>query len=426
METIIISLALLFFLGHALNWVFIKTKVPDLLILVGLGYLIGPVFGWVHPHDIGKVGGVLATTALIVILYEGGLHLRAADLISSSLPAAGLSLMGFTLIAAFSATIAWALGGQSWSLSILLGIGLGSTSSAIVIPMVKPLSISDKAKTILSLESAFTDVLTIVMFLVLVDSMTSGVFNPNTLVIGLGPKTIQAGLLGLLSGTIWAFVKKRFTPIVSMPFSGEAWALLTYGVIETAGFNGAIGVLALGFILANLSLLPEWLKKFVSKQPVTIREQTLLSGITFLLRTFFFIYLGTLISFADFHTVLIAIILALGIVVTRWLTVSFLFPGEKYSRLDAMVATAMGPRGLACAVLATIPAAKGIPGGEWLQKIMFALIPLSILLTAIFVSLSEKKAFRDKLQKLFSKYSESLVKSKEPSSGLPLEPAPPQ
>lgn len=416
MDTIIIALASLFFLGHALNWVFIKTKVPDLLILVVIGYLVGPVFGFVQPTDIGIVGGVLATTALIVILYEGGLNLSAPDLVRSSLPAAGLSLMGFSLIVGTSAVVAWALGGQSWPISIMLGIGIGSTSSAIVIPMVKPLSISEKTKTVLSLESAFTDVLTIVIFLVLVDALAMGSFDPNALLIGLGPKTIQAGLLGLLFGTIWAFFKKRFTPIVSMPFAGEAWALLTYGVIELSGFNGAIGVLALGFILANLSLLPEWLKKVVSKQPVTVREQTLLGGITFLLRTFFFIYLGTLISFGNIKTVLIASILAVLIVVTRWLTVQFLFSKSDYTRLDAMVATAMGPRGLACAVLATIPAAKGIPGGEWLQSIMFALIPISILLTAIFVTLSENEKFRVQGKKFFGAYKEDLPTAVPPSA----------
>ena len=88
MAHVIISLAALFFLGHVLNWFFIKTKIPDLLLLVGLGFVIGPVLGFVTPADLGEVGAVLATVALIVILYEGGLHLSTDDLKSSSLPAA--------------------------------------------------------------------------------------------------------------------------------------------------------------------------------------------------------------------------------------------------------------------------------------------------------------------------------------------------
>lgn len=76
----IIGLAVLFFLGHALNWLFIKTKIPDLLILVIMGYLAGPVFGVLKADDFGKVGPILSTMALVVILYEGGLHLSARDL----------------------------------------------------------------------------------------------------------------------------------------------------------------------------------------------------------------------------------------------------------------------------------------------------------------------------------------------------------
>ena len=45
MAVAVISIALLFFLGHALKWLFIKTKIPDLLILVALGFFLGPVLG---------------------------------------------------------------------------------------------------------------------------------------------------------------------------------------------------------------------------------------------------------------------------------------------------------------------------------------------------------------------------------------------
>ena len=47
--------------------------------------------GFLTQDDFGKVGDVLSTLALIVILYEGGLNLRARDLLTSSLPAMMLS-----------------------------------------------------------------------------------------------------------------------------------------------------------------------------------------------------------------------------------------------------------------------------------------------------------------------------------------------
>ena len=147
-----------------------------------------------------------------------------------------------------------------------------------------------------------------------------------------------------------------------MAFAGEAWALLTYGVIEFFNWNGAIGVLALGFSLANLDLLPKFLRTQISAIPVSYNDLSLLAEVTFLLRTFFFIYLGILIQFSNIQVVLMAVLLTGLIFATRYLAIRFLFSKTTTQRLDAMVAVAMGPRGLACAVLATVPLQKGVEG----------------------------------------------------------------
>ncbi len=401
MSLVIIALSALFFLGHILKWVFIKTKVPDLLVLVVLGYLFGPIMGWITVSDFGKVGGVISTLALIVILYEGGLHLSARDLLTSMLPASGLAVAGFFLMATFATVAAVTIGFQSWPLAVLLGLALGSTSSAIVIPMVKHLSITEKTKTVLSLESAFTDVLAIVLFLVVADGLVGGHFSMKDIFVGIGPKTMLSILYGCLFGIFWAFVKKRWSSMVEIHFANEASALLVYGLIEWTGHNGAMAVLALGFTLANLDLVPEWMKPYLSNKPVSSEALSLLNELTFLLKTFFFIYLGVLVQFSDWKKVLFAAFLCFGIFLTRFLVVRFLFRIKDRPTLDAMITVAMGPRGLACAVLATIPVQRNIEGGIWIQETLFALIPMSIFLTAFFVVLSETKWMRPKLEPLF-------------------------
>ena len=71
-----------------------------------------------------------------------------------------------------------------------------------------------------------------------------------------------------------------------------------------------------------------------------------------------------------------------------------------------MVSVAMGPRGLACAVLATLPLQKGLEGGQWLQDTLFAVIPMTIIFTALFVIASENKNLREKLGRLFQSYQD--------------------
>jgi len=114
---------------------------------------------------------------------------------------------------------------------------------------------------------------------------------------------------------------------------------------------------------------------------------------------------------------LIALLLCGLIFATRYVTARLILRRSLYPRLDAMTVVAMGPRGLACAVLATLPLQKGIEGGDFIQNLIFSIIPLSILLTSIFVSLSEKEGFRRKLSTLFKTYDEQPVSpSTEPST----------
>ncbi len=403
MHIALISVAVLFFTGHALGWFFEKTKIPDLLILVIIGYVVGPVLGYLTPEDFGKAGTLLSTLALVVILYEGGLHLTAKELAEGFLTSAGLAVLGFLGISTLSAVVAMAAG-QPFHIALLLGLGIGSTSSAVVIPMVKPLSISQNTKTILSLESAITDVLAIVIFLVATDGIAKGVFSAKALVVGLGPNTIIAAFCGIAGGLIWAALKKNFGPVFKMAFAGEAWALLCYGVLELFGFNGAIGVLTLGFMLANLDLLPDWLKNQMSSVPVSYRDLSFLNTLTFMLKTFFFIYLGVLVKFTDPMIVGLALFISLLVFISRFFVIQISLKKEKTKRLDAMITTAMGPRGLACAVLATIPLQRGIAGGQWLQDIIFAIIPFTIFFTAVLVSLFESKKIRNRLDGIWSNF----------------------
>ncbi len=407
MDIIIIGLSILFFLGHALNWFFIKTKIPDLLILIIIGFILGPsVTSVIQPDThLGQAGKVLSIVTLIIILYEGGLHLSFKDLMESSLSAMGLSLLSFCSITAVTTVVLLPV--LPVMSAVLIGVGIGSTSSAIVIPMVKPLSIQKQTKTVLSLESAFTDVLTIVIFLGLLEYLSSENASGGQFFISLSSTPIISVGIGVLSGIIWAFLRKK-TEVSKLPFSGEAGALLTYGILEFLSLNGAIGVLSLGFTLANINLFPSALRTMLEDKPISSNELTILSAVTFLLRTFFFLYLGLLIQIQGLSSILWAVGLTALIFATRYLSVRLIFRSNDCSRLDAVTATAMGPRGLACAVLATLPLQRGLQQGEWIQNLIFAVIPLSILITSLFVSMAEKEWFKRKIKPLYKNYTENI------------------
>lgn len=406
MEIAIIGLALLFFGGHALQWFFEKTKIPDLLILIGIGYTLGPGLGIIGHEQLGQVGELVATLALIVILYEAGLHLSTRELAESWGPSLLLSLLTFVGIGLVVILITTPFLGSM--LAVLVAFAVGSTSSAIVIPMVKFLTLDQKTKTILSLESAFTDIFAIVLFLVTVEGIKAGQMDPYSILYSIGPKTLISMGLGVLFAFVWASFKKYAQDYTQMKFAGESWALLCYGLAQILNLNGAMAVLCLGFCLANLNLLPPRLTQLFSKVPVSFEDMALLKEITFLLKTFFFLYLGLLISFSDWVPVSIGAAIAISIFVTRYFAVKILFPARKgQSLLDVLTLAAMGPRGLACAVLATIPLQENFDHGLKIQQILFATIPISIFLTASFIFVCENNKFRKKLKFLFPSHPDT-------------------
>ena len=407
-----IGLAGLFFVGHVLQWVFIKTKVPDLLILILAGFFIGPSGLNIISHQhLGQVGTVLATVTLIIILYEGGLYLKAKDLLKSSLPALLLSLLSFVLIAGLTTVILASF--SSLSTALLIGLGIGSTSSAIVFPMIKPLKLKEETKTLLSLESAFTDVLAIIAFLAVLDSILSKNYNASVFILGFGTKPFMSIALGVSSALLWSLFRKMFLKLFDMPFSTEAWSLLTYGCIEMFNLNGPIGILAFGFALANLNLLPSSLGNLLNLKPVSENEMSLLKEISFLLRTFFFLYLGMLMQFSALNILILAVLLTLLMLVTRYIAVRLVFPPKKYPFLDALVSMGMGPRGLACAVLATLPLQKGYEHGEFIQNLIFYIILISIISTSLFVIFGQKNFF----QKFFFPFFKAYRPTQESENG---------
>ncbi|MDI6739678.1 MAG: cation:proton antiporter [Candidatus Edwardsbacteria bacterium] len=78
MDTALIVLlsGVFIFLAHLFASLFTRTRVPDVLLLIVLGNVVGPVLGIVKPAHFGMVGVFLTTITLVIMLFEGGLDLE--------------------------------------------------------------------------------------------------------------------------------------------------------------------------------------------------------------------------------------------------------------------------------------------------------------------------------------------------------------
>src|SRR5580704_11388500 len=66
------GLLVLAFLANRLSkW----TRVPDVIVLLATGIVVGPVLHWINPARLGDVARGFGTLALILILFAAGLEL---------------------------------------------------------------------------------------------------------------------------------------------------------------------------------------------------------------------------------------------------------------------------------------------------------------------------------------------------------------
>ena len=401
MSTTILLIGLMVFFAHFLSLQFHRTNIPDVLLLIIVGIVIGPVLGTVTPEDFGKIGSLIAAIALVVILFESGTSLNLNVLHKSLGTTGALSVACFALTAAIVSLVGFYVLDLSLLPAIMLGATLGGTSSAVVIPMVEALRMSEKPATVLVLESALTDVLCIIVVFALLQVYTSGSIEPGRLVGSVLAAMLFAAIIGVLGGIGWLLVLGKVRDFPNTISSTLAYVFIVYGVTEGLGFSGAIAALALGITLTNFEKFGLDRIQNLDKRLEPLNEVDLIfyREAVFLLKTYFFVYLGISIHFGAVQLALVALAMVLLIYAMRLALTRFIFRDPGYALRDAAITSMMAPKGLAAAVLAALPLQYGVAGGEAIRDVTYMVVFFSITFTALLVMAYPLPA----VQKLYSR-----------------------
>lgn len=387
----------LFFIGHLMEAVFRKYRIPDVLPLILLGYVIGPGFGLIEAKGVTALEHVFGHLALIVILFHGGMDLRLSTLRSHGWAALRVSWQMLAINTVAVALLVHWVFGQNWPLSFLLGLILSPLAATVAIPMLEHLPFSKSTSSILTLESAVGDVVTVVGVITLTRALSGGgnfASAPFRFVFALA----GAAVVGLLAAVIWSLILRRVQRQAKMSFATEALLLVVAGGLEWAGLSGAIGALAFGIGLRNLDSLPAPLVERLKLAPQGLSQVELdvLSEAVFILKVFFFFYLGTLLRIERLEPILAGILIALVLLLIRQVYSRMAVPSVSIP-WEAGLMGWMIPKGLASAVLASLPAERGIEGALWIREVAITVIPVSIVVTAIGVLINRKRIPRHAL-----------------------------
>lgn len=392
---IIVFVGLIVFVSHLFTGIFERKRIPDVLLLMIIGLILGPVLGVVSPEDFGIAGPMFTTITLVIILFEGGLALRFDTLKKAFRGTSALTATNFIATTTVIGVLGWFVFGLQPVAAFMLGAILGGTSSAVIIPMVQLLRINDDTKTTLVLESAISDVLCIVVALALLETFHVDEVRVGFVVWKIISSFVFAAAMGWLGAMVWSMLLNRVRTIRNTIFTTPAFVFILYGVAEIFGFSGAISALAFGITLANIEIFNvSFLKRFVANKPISLNEteRVFFGEIVFLLKTFFFIYIGLSIQLHNIWALMFGLLITIIIYFIRIPVVNISIR-RPFPTTDLTMMSVLVPKGLAAAVLASIPMQQGIEGGEFIRDITYAVILISIVFSSVLVPLVEKSAY---------------------------------
>ena len=390
---IIAIIGLLIFAAHLFSSIFSKRRIPDVLFLIIIGLLLGPITHWVDPDRLSLLGSILSAVTLVLILFESGIQLSFNNLKDSFKPSLRLTAANFVFSAVAVWLVVWLVLKVDPVVSLMMGCILGGTASAVVIPTVRQLKMSQKSATILILEAAIGNVFSIVLALALMQAIKSRHVEFGMIFGTIFSSFILATLIGLLGSIFWALILDKVREIKYSVLTTPAFVFIIYGVNEWMGYSGAIAALAFGIGMANMDgLYDSVLKKVVKKRPANLNdtERSLFSELVLLLKTFFFVYVGMSIQLYAWQPIVIGLGITALLFLLRVPVVKLaITKDDLIPRHEKMYMSAIDPKGLTAAVLATQSLAyiPEVETGLFIRNTVFSVILFSIVINSILIPL---------------------------------------
>jgi cell volume regulation protein A len=334
-------------------------RVPPVLVLMACGLVLGPGTKLLPVDQLIAVAPAFGGLALLLILFEGGIDLEVRAVLRGLAP--GFLLAGLGYVSALAAGIAvFRAHGVSWPHAIAMALIVAPISGAIVLPLVARSGLRQGLRTIVTLEAASSEVLGVLALALYGAIVTQGGLG-GVLAAGSLLAAAVSVVVAVAAGLVWPRVLRAWRERRYVDALTFGVAMLLWGGVDLLGAPGALAVVAFGLTLSNEGWflgklrLPMGSSEDVARDAVE-KLHTFIGELTFVVRAYFFVFLGAVVRFDHLYAGLIGACAGLVCVfaLLRWLLLRGL---ERRAALvldgaERRAVWALQPRGLVSAVLA--------------------------------------------------------------------------
>lgn len=292
----------------ALGFIFQLCRQPVILGYLVAGALIGPQIGLKLVSDPANID-VISEIGLILLLFIIGLELNPAKLLSSGRKLIYAGIGQFVLCAliglGFFMLLGYPLGGGRID-ALYLALFCALSSTAIVVKLLYDKFELDTLPGRISLGILiFQDLWAILILALQPNFMNPGLY-PVSLALGKGVLLLTVGFFLSRYGLRWIFARIAKTPEMVVAMS-IAWCAFMAGLGSWIGMSMEMGALIAGATIASFPY-----GVHVTAKVLPLRDFFL---------TLFFLSIGMKIPFPDPATLIMAVLIVLFVIFSRFLTI---------------------------------------------------------------------------------------------------------
>jgi len=391
------ELASLIIFGVSAQLIANRLKIPAILPLILIGLAVGPFSTlitsdgqkFVEPMWSGENGlfpgenlFYFVSLAVSVILFEGGMTLRRAEVLNVG-PIV-LKLVTIAVIISFfgAGTAAHYIFNLDWDVAFLLASLVVITGPTVIGPILRHLPLKKDLSAVLRWEGIIIDPIGAILAILVFNFISSGKglsFTDDAL-IGLG-KILGLGLsLGCIFGYgLVFFIRKNLIPKFLINIFTLAMVLTAFTISDYfASESGLVAVVVMGMVVGNMDL-PNY------KEILNFKE-----SLSVLLVSILFILLAANMNIEDLLLVYNWQALALLLIIVFLIRPLGVFVSSRNSSLnlkEKLFISWIGPRGIVAAGVSSLFGLKlvnmGVEGAEYITPLVFMVVLGTVLLNGI-------------------------------------------
>lgn len=314
----------------------------------------------------------IVTVALILILFDGGMHIGWSRFRTAAGPIGLVGAAGTALTAAAIALAARFLLGFDWQAALLLGAALSPTDPAVVFSVLGRKEVEGRSGTLLEGESGFNDPVGIALLGVLLAAGTGA----GAVVSGIGEFVLEmvvGGAVGAAGGLLLGWFQRhvRLPNEALYPLRTIAFAAIVYGAATLLHGSGFLAVFLAGILVGD------------NRAPYQAEVRRFSSGLSSLAEIIAFTVLGLSVDLTEVvrPDVLIpgVVLAALLIVVIRPVLVGPLLLPLQLTRGERGFVLFAGLKGAVPILLGILIRDAEVPGAMRLAAIIFVVVVISVL-----------------------------------------------